>query len=541
MQPRIFRWGPVAAGLALFAGPLPAQQGTWALTNARIETVTRGVIERGTVLIRDGVIVAVGAAVTVPAEATTIDLAGQTVSPGLIDLASTFGLASAPAGGGSAPGVTGNDPQRRVADEALLSASDARTAREAGITAIQVAPARGLFRGQATLLPTRDSASGRHALRAVVGQHMGYEGLGQGQYPGSLLGVIAMQRQLLTDAARYGQLEDRWASSPRGMARPEADPVLAALVPVVRGTQPLFVDARNENQIRRAARLGTEYRLRLVVQGATEGWRAPDALRGHGLAVSLNFPRPTDVTGWRYRGAMRRAPGDSAAADEAARKLIEGNAAALHRAGIRFALTSGGSRPADFLANARKAVAAGLPAPVALEAMTLRAAELAGVGEALGSVEAGKAAHLVVSRGPLLADTARITMVFVDGARHDVAAAATPRAAASGGGAGAGGAAALSGTWTITTNSPQGTMESTMAVTQNGSGFTGTMTSQMMGTSTVTDGQIAGRRVSWSLNLTFGGQAFTLNYDGELDGTRMSGTVTAGTFGSFPFTGEKRP
>ncbi|HEX9164550.1 MAG TPA: hypothetical protein VF862_01465, partial [Gemmatimonadales bacterium] len=98
----------------------------------------------------------------------------------------------------------------------------------------------------------------------------------------------------------------------------------------------------------------------------------------------------------------------------------------------------------------------------------------------------------------------------------------------------------MTGTWTITTNSPQGMMESTLSVTQQGTSFSGTMTSQM-GTSPVADGTVAGRRVSWGLTLAMGGQSFTLTYEGEVTGNRMSGTVTAGTFGSFPFTGEKRP
>jgi hypothetical protein len=84
-------------------------------------------------------------------------------------------------------------------------------------------------------------------------------------------------------------------------------------------------------------------------------------------------------------------------------------------------------------------------------------------------------------------------------------------------------------------------MESSLTATQDGASFSGTMVSQMMGTSQVSDGQVSGRRVSWSISMQFGGQAFTLNYAGDVDGTRMSGTVTAGEFGSFPFTGEKRP
>src|SRR5688572_22954081 len=102
----------VLAGIIL---PLTAaaQEGPWALTNARIETVTRGVIERGTIVIRDGLIEAVGADVRPPADARIVDLAGRRVFPGLIDLSSTLGLPSSPAAGGQG----GRSEERRVGKE----------------------------------------------------------------------------------------------------------------------------------------------------------------------------------------------------------------------------------------------------------------------------------------------------------------------------------------------------------------------------------------------------------------------------------------
>ena len=529
-----------------------AQDGPWALTNARIETVSRGVIERGTIVIRNGVISAVGPAVTVPADARVMDLAGRTVSPGLIDLVSSAGLPSAPpSGGGPGSGAaqrpSGLEPEKLVAEGVRLSPSDAKTLRSSGITAVLISPSRGLFRGQSALLPSRDSAAGSTAIRSPVAQHVGYQGIGAGEYPGSLLGVIATQRQMFYDARRYGIMTDRWRTNPRGMTRPEQDAHLEALVPAARGQQPVFVDARNENEIRRAVRLGQELGLKLTVVGAPEGWRAADALKSTGTVVSLDFPRATEVTGWRYRAGLSRTPGDSAAADGAARKLIEGNAAALHRAGVRFALSSGG-RPSDLLPNVRKAVAAGLPAGIALEALTQRAAELAGAGDALGSIEAGKIANLVISNGPLLADTAKVTAVFVDGERYEMTPAATETPARSAGrngpGSGAataGAATSAAGTWSLTTNSPQGATEGTLTLRQEGTSLTGTLASEMLGTVPIKDGQLTGRRISWSVTVSFGGNSFNLTYTGEIDGTRMQGTVAAGEFGSFPFTGEKKP
>lgn len=532
--------------ILLAASPLPAQQSPWALVNARIETVTKGTIERGTVVMRDGLIAAVGAGIAVPPDAVVLDLAGRTVSPGLIDLIASVGLPSAttPSGSGTTaparqPGI---DPDQVVSQSIRLSPSDARSYRSAGVAAILVAPSRGLFRGQSALVPTRDSAGPSDVIRSPVAQHLGYQGLGGGEYPGSLMGVIAMQRQMFHDAQRYGAIEDRWRANPRGVARPERDPRLEGLAPAARGAQPVWIEARNENEIRRAGRLAREFNLKLTVTGATEAWRAIDALTGAGVVVSVDFPRPTQVTGWRFRTGMLRADDDSAAADAAARKVIEKNPATLNTAGIRFALSSGG-RPSELLPGTRKAIAAGLPAPVALEALTLRAAELAGVGEALGSIEPGKIANLVVSTGPLLAEGSKVAMVFVDGEKFEVETATTAPSTSPGAGPAPSTAptVALAGTWALMSNSPQGAMESTLSIQQQGNGFTGTMTSQMMGTIPVSDGQVAGTKVTWSITVTFGGQSFSISYAGEVEGTKMSGTVTAGSFGSFPFTGEKKP
>jgi hypothetical protein len=248
----------------------------------------------------------------------------------------------------------------------------------------------------------------------------------------------------------------------------------------------------------------------------------------------VNFPQPTAVTGWSYRLSQRRTPGDSAASARQAQRMIEGNAAALHKAGVKFALASGGSR--EFLPNVRKAVAAGLPASVALEALTIRAAELAGAEEMLGSIEAGKIANLVVSSAELLSDSARISAVFVDGIRYPVAPPPPQRTA---GGAG-GPAAQVGGGWTMTLTSPQGPMDITMTLTQSGTSFTGTMTSQV-GNQEISDGQIAGRNLTWTAVIQVGGQSITLNYRGEVDGNRMTGSADLGSFGSATFTAERKP
>jgi imidazolonepropionase-like amidohydrolase len=463
------------AAVALLAMPavavaqsasLDAGSGTWALTNAKIETVTKGTIDRGTVVIRGGVIEAVGANITPPADARILDLAGKTLYPGFFDLTSSLGLPSeAPGGGrggrgggiqlpagvppellamltaGSDTGGTerpvGLEPNRLIANEFRASTADVRMWRDVGVTTALVAPPRGLFRGLSALVPLRDDTAKRWIVKSPVAEHIGYESV-PGRYPGSLMGVIAYQRQSFYDAKRYASIQDRYKANPTGMARTSYDADLDALVPVVKGELPAFVAANEENQILRAIALGKEFGFKVTIVGATEGFEAIDALKNaRNIVVSVNYPEPTAVTGWDYYGARRENYLDTTARTTAVRGKVEANAAALSKAGLKFAFASGGATPANYIANVRKAITAGLPRQTALEALTIRAAEAAGVEKQLGSLEPGKIANILVYDGEALADGGRLRQVFVDGQRYEVL--PTPNVNAGGGGRGRGG------------------------------------------------------------------------------------------------------
>jgi Amidohydrolase family len=532
-----------------------APAGTWALTNARIETVTKGRIERGTIVIRNGIIEAVGPNVTPPGDARVVDLAGRTVYPGFIDLTSSMGIPTptqpqgGPGGGGGggqnagAPArYVGLEPGRVIANEVAPSAADIRASRDAGITTALIAPSRGTFRGLSALIPMRDDSSAQYVVKAPVGMHMGFQGVA-GRYPATLLGVIAYERQQLYDAQRHGLLMDRYKAGDRGVPRPAYDANLDALVPVVRGQLPAFFGAGNENEIRRAVGIAKEFDLKLTIVGATEAFRALDAVKtARPLVVSVEFPQPVEVTGWAYRGAQRRELNDSATRDAAVRRIVEANAATLNRAGVKFALAPGALRPNDFIANVRKAIAAGLPREVAVAALTIRAAEIAGVGDQLGSIEPGKIADLVVADGPPLGDSTRVRTVFVDGIDYDVIPSAASRNGqrAAGGGGRSGEVAQVAGTWVMTVNGPQGAMTSTMTLTQTADAIDGNMISEF-GTAAISEGRVNGRTLTWSASFQMGGERTTVNFEADVDGSRMTGRLRAGETGAMTFTAEKKP
>jgi hypothetical protein len=356
--------------------------------------------------------------------------------------------------------------------------------------------------------------------------------------------VIAYERQQLYDAQRHGLLMDRYKAGQRGVARPSYDANLDALVPVVRGQLPAFFAASNENEIRRAVDIAKEFDLKLTIVGATEAFRTMDALKGaRPLVVSVDFPQAMEVTGWAYRGAVRRELNDSASRDASVRKVVEANAAALNKAGIKFALAPGALRPNDFIANVHKAIDAGLPRDVAVEALTIRAAEIAGVGDQLGSIEPGKIADLVVSDGPALAQNARIRTVFVDGIDYDVSPPAPAgRNGQRAGAAGRGGGemAQVAGTWVMTVNGPQGALTSTLTLTQSADAIDGQIISEF-GNSAISDGRVSGRNVTWQASFQIGGERQTVNFEAEVDGNRMTGRARMGEMAAMTFTAEKRP
>ena len=168
----------------------------------------------------------------------------------------------------------------------------------------------------------------------------------------------------------------------------------------------LVVTATRENDIRRALALADEFKVKVAIAGAMQAQAVTDMLKSRRvpLLVSVNFdpPRLATFFGGADEDKERRDIEDA-----------EKNPAALHRAGVAFALVSG--HAPDFLAGVRKAIDRGLPREVALRAVTLSAAEALGVSDRMGSLETGKIANVVAWSGEPLTRDAKAKMVFVDG------------------------------------------------------------------------------------------------------------------------------
>jgi hypothetical protein len=266
-----------------------------------------------------------------------------------------------------------------------------------------------------------------------------------------------------------------------------------------------------------------------MIAGGLQSYQVADLLKQKNITVllSLNYPqRPANMED--PESEPLRVLRDRAAAPT--------SAAALHKAGVRFAFQSGYlNRPSDYVANAAKAIEAGLPKDEAIKAMTIYPAEIFGVAEQLGSIEKGKIANLVVTSGDLFDRRSQIKHVFVDGKPYEVKAPAPTQAGPGGRFGGRGGrpgagnsapsAVSAAGSWSITSESPQGPIQLTFTIKQEDATISGEVASPF-GTFPLS-GTLNGNELSFAFTAKIQDQEVPVTGKGSIDGNSIRGSMNA--------------
>lgn len=390
---------------------LPADAQTVAITGGKVYTVSGGTIENGTVVMRDGKIVAVGPNVAIPAGAQRIDATGKWVTPGLVDAATVLGLSEISAVAGtndvSAQGHDNIAAAFQVVDGLNPTSVLLSPTREDGITTVVVHPDRGLFAGQSAVVEIVDGNATDMIVKpsvAMVANLADAREVGAGSRGEMLMRV----REILDDARTYAR---RRADFERAQTRPFAASRLdlEALQPVLAGRLSLLVAVEKASDIQSALRIAKEFGVKMIIAGGAEAWMVADELAAAHVGVLTgamnNIPRNFSMLGSRQE-----------------------NAALLRAAGVNVALigNAGGGGEEQFnVRNVRyeagNAVAYGMKWDDALRAITLTPAELFGVSDRAGSLQAGRDANVVVWGGDPFEFATRPEHVFVRGKEyHDV-------------------------------------------------------------------------------------------------------------------------
>ena len=393
-----------AAALVLSASVTSAQ--TIAITGGKVYPVSGPVIEGGTVLFRDGKIVAVGRDIAIPADAQRIDATGKVVTPGLVNAATELGLTEIGAvsttreygAPNSENGIAAAFmPWEGLNPQSMLLAP----AREAGVTTVMVAPQGGLISGQAAVVHLVPGTAREMILRSPVGM-LAALGPGRGQNGGSRAETIMKLREVLDDARTYRTHRtdfDRAQLRPLSASRLD----LEALLPVLDGKVPMIIEADKSSDIEAALILAKDFGFRLVLAGGAEAWMVADKLAAAHVPV--------------LTGAMNNIPSSFATLGQR-----QENAGLLQKAGVQVSVignAGGGDEEAFNVRNIRyeagNAVAYGMDWDAALRSITLTPAETFGVADRVGSLAPGRSADVVVWSGDPLEFATEPVHVFIAG------------------------------------------------------------------------------------------------------------------------------
>ncbi len=400
-------------------GPLPAELGPAhpindsapiAITNARIVPVTSPVIEKGTIVMKGGRIVALGPDVAVPAGAQVIDAAGGEVYPGWIEPATSLGLDEpGPRGFQDTSEQTPLNPELRTRVAFHVESDGIPVARSNGVTTVGVAPDGGILGGEVAVMNLDGWTWEQATLRKSAGISMQFPPV----RPPRRFGAPPARDESYDDLkkARDKKLDDVVALLERARAYSAMPPasrptdwVLESLVSVIDGAAPVFVGADSEADIKDAVAFADRAKIRIVIVGGAESPLVASLLKQKSIPVVFgpvqDLPtRPDFHQADRYRAA-----------------------AALSDAGVKFAFTMGGDETfeRDLPYQAAESIAWGLSREAALRALTIDAAAILGVDKEVGSLEPGKLANLFIARGDPLEVRTEVTEVIIAGRRVGV-------------------------------------------------------------------------------------------------------------------------
>ncbi len=390
--------------------------GTFAIVNARIVTVSGATIENGTVVIQNGKIAAVGAGVTIPGGAEKIDGKGLTVFPGMIDAGTNLGLAEIPLGVNGSVDVaeTGTMNANAKAIKGINPhSSHVEVARINGITSVLSMPTGGLISGQATVIDLLGSTQADMALVGEFGLVINFPriatfgGFGGGGRGPQIEFSDAVKRRdtqldelkkIFRDTENYSRAKAAYAKD-KTLPYPVSDERLDALIPYIHGEKPVIFTAERERDIRGVAKFVAEMKLKGIIMGGEDAWKAADELKKNNISVIY-----TNI----YALPVQE--------DDVYDYLFEGPAK-MQAAGVKFCISTGndGAEVRDLPYQAGIAGGFGLSKEDALKSVTLYPAQILGIADKVGSIDVGKMANLVVTDGDMLEPRTNVKYLFIDG------------------------------------------------------------------------------------------------------------------------------
>lgn len=381
-----------------------------AVKNAKLLTITQGVIESGTILLDGGKIVALGTDVVIPADALVIDGTGKWVTPGLIDAHSHIGLFGEPSIEATADGNEKTGPvQSYLRGMDSLNPQDPAFPQvvAAGVTTVYTGPGSSNIIGGTGMVIKMHGRTvdemimpGTEGMKMALGENPKRNYGERKVIPSTRMGNAAVLREALAKARDYVEKIDRAIEeAPAGKAPklPDRDLKLEMLSKVIRREQKARIHAHRADDIMTAIRIAEEFNLDYCIEHATEGYKIADIL------AEKNVPC---IVGPLLMGPAKH-------------ELWEvrlDNAAILVEAGVKVAIQVDASSATKYLGiQTGIAVREGLPMDDAFRCITINPAEILGIAHRVGSLEVGKDADIAIFDGNPLCNFTNCLYTIIDG------------------------------------------------------------------------------------------------------------------------------
>ena len=379
------------------------------IKGGKILTITKGIINGGTILIDKGKIKAIGEDVKILDDAKVINANRKTIMPGLIDAHCHIGISEELAG------VAGSDfneatdpvtPQMRASDGIKANADETglAAALRTGITTVQVLPgSANVIGGTGCVIKTAPKIlisdmiiKEPSGMKCAFGENPKRFYGDQKKAPQTRMGIAAIMREWLEKTKIYMDKKMKNSNDPSKM--PEYNQKLEALIPVLTGEIPIRAHAHRADDIAMAIRICDEYSLKMSWEHATEGHRIAEYIAKRNIPATFG-PAMMGRGKWEMR------------------ELSMETAVKLYEAGVKFAIqTDATSSTIQYLPIvAGLTNREGLPYEEALKCITINAAEIIGVGERVGSLEKGKDADIRILSGDPLELKTKVEKVILDG------------------------------------------------------------------------------------------------------------------------------
>ncbi|MGB8952889.1 MAG: amidohydrolase family protein [Candidatus Aminicenantales bacterium] len=504
----------------------------WAVKDCRIISLSGPPIEKGTIVIRNGMIEAVGPNISIPPDAEVIDGSTLTAYPGLIDGLGQYLLKLPEEKFDITKVYTGEftdkdkglTPELNAFDFIDLGKVSLEKYHTFGFTAAHVLPEKGVLAGQASFFSLSSSEKTKALLLKDTCLGIGFSPASFLVYPNSLMGVAALLRQTFQDASHYRRIQSLWKKEMKGMGRSEYDARLEVISDYVTGKKSIVFLCRNQHDIRRALSIADEFNLNYFIcdLGSEASALIPELKRAKARVLcTVGFKVPATSIHSQLGREER---------EKAEKEIYPKNPVKLAEAGIPFVFSSlGTDAPKSFREGILQAIEAGLSQEKALEALTKNAAAFFGLDQALGTIEPGKIANLALAEGDILGKEAKVTHIFADGQKFEVKAAKAKE--------GEKPAVNITGKWELNV---EGGIKLTVEFTQEEDSLSGRMTTPF-GVFDFTGGTVSGKEIYFEMSLSIGGQELDLYFSATVEEDTMRGSVVQGTSGSAEFTGKRIP